>query len=188
MVLMQEEAVRATSNIPVHTWWRSLPRKLRRAIFVSGVAAALALAGTGVWLYSHRTQWPDPQLVTAAQAASYPIYYPTSLPAGFIYNEGSAKYSANVFIYTFTFDGNKKLFVSTIPKPDGVQFSDFYNRILSNKTEVLSNQGTAVMGNAGGQTIGSLVTDKSWITMNTSASINSDTLKALLSSLKKLPS
>jgi hypothetical protein len=148
---------------------------------------AIGLISYGAWGITHQRQkWPDPVLVQAAHSSSYPIYYPATLPKGFSHMVGAPKTSPDVFIYTLVYDGNKKLFVSAIPKPAGVQFSDFYNRILSNKSTVLNNAGTAVIGNANNQPIGSLVTSKTWVTINAPGGIDSARLQTLVSSLRQL--
>lgn len=145
----------------------------------------LELAGGGiVWKQFNRQAWPAPEIIAAQQSSSFKLYYPQTLPRGFHFQKGSLKQSSGVVIYELLFDGNKKLFISAIPKPRGVDFNDFYNRILSNESAVLSTQGKAVIGNAGGQTIGSLVSNDSWVTINTQAPIDSQTLQAILSSLK----
>jgi hypothetical protein len=152
------------------------------------VAAVLAIALIiwGTLGLIHRQKWPDPVLVSAAHSAYYPIYYPTELPKGFSPTIETPKVSADVFIYSLSYDGNKKLFVSAIPRPSGVQFSDFYNRVLSNKTSVLNPAGTAVIGTANNQPIGSLVTTKTWVTVNAPKGIDTQRLQALVASLKQL--
>jgi hypothetical protein len=147
---------------------------------------AVSLITWGVLGLSHRQKWPDPTLVAAAKNSSYPIYYPSSLPQGFTHTVSPPKVSSDVFIYSLTYDGNKNLFFSAVPKPTGVQFDDFYNRILSNKTSVLSSAGTAVIGNANNQPIGSLVTGKTWVTVNAPKGIDSERLQAIVASLKAL--
>jgi hypothetical protein len=147
---------------------------------------AISLIIWGIIGLRHHQTWPDPTLVTAAQTSSYPIFYPSSLPHGFTHTVSQPKVSSDVFIYTLTYDGNKKLFVSAVPKPAGVQFNDFYNRILSNKTNVLNPAGTAVIGTANDQPVGSLVTSKTWVTMNAPGGIDTQRLQALVASLKAL--
>ena len=153
---------------------------------VAGSIVGVGLITWGVFGLTHQQKWPDQALVTTAQRADYPIYYPSKLPQGFSPTIGTPQTSATVFIYTLTYDGNKKLFVSAVPRPSGVQFSDFYTRILSNKTNVLNPAGTAVIGNANNQPIGSLVTTKTWVTMNAPKGIDTQRLQALVASLKQL--
>jgi hypothetical protein len=163
--------------------------KTGRAATVLGLIAAgvfsVGLISWGVFNLVHpKQQWPAHALASAAASSSYPIYYPSSLPHGFAHTVSQPKASNDVFIYTLTYDGNKKLFVSAVPKPAGVQFNDFYNRILSNKTNVLNPAGTAVVGTANDQPIGSLVTSKTWVTINAPKGIDTQRLQALVSSLK----
>lgn len=186
MVLMHDEGMDDRARGPLLDWWRGLSRQLKLTIFICGVITFVAAVGIGTWAYANRPIWPDPTLVTAAQSATYPIYYPSQLPQGFSTKVGKISNSNGVFIYVLQYDGNKQLFVSAVPKPAGVQFDDFYNRVLSNKQSVLNPLGTAVIGNANNQPMGSLVTDKTWVTMNTPNGIDTTRLQALVSSLKQL--
>jgi hypothetical protein len=150
---------------------------------------AIIIVATGVVFgltIAQKAPWPDPQLISAKQSTSWPLYYPETLPKGFKFQKQSVKQSDAVVIYTLLYEKDKKLFVSAVPKPAGVQFSDFYNRVLSNKIAVLSTQGTAVMGSVNHQLVASLVTDKSWITMNAPSGIDTTALQSLLTSLKPL--
>lgn len=168
-----------------------MPKARRRTVLAGLIAAGVFSVGLIIWgvhnlTHTHAQQWPDPVLVSAASGSSYPIYYPSHLPSGFAHTASQPKVSSDLFIYSLTYDGNKKLFVSAIPKPGGVQFNDFYNRVLSNKTNVLNPAGTAVIGTANNQPIGSLVTDKTWVTMNAPKGIDSQRLQALVASLEQL--
>ena len=117
---------------------------------------------------------------------NFPLYAPSSLPEGFFYKQGGVSTSGSVVLYSLSFEQNKTLSVSIQAKPPNIDFNDFYNRILSNKSEVLSTQGKAVIGNNGERTIGSLVNDKVWVVLNTQSHIKTNELSALLSSLKPL--
>jgi hypothetical protein len=179
---MQDEGMQQYRRTPVkHT-----SQKLLLSGIILGSILAIGLIAWGVFNLTHKNNWPDQTLSAAAKDASYPIYYPATLPKGFSPIVGTPQTSADVFIYTLTYDGNKKLFVSAVPRPSGVQFSDFYNRILSNKTNVLNPAGTAVIGTANNQPIGSLVTAKTWVTVNAPKGIDTQRLQALVASLKTL--
>lgn len=170
--------------------YANTPNKTVRALWAAGLTltaiTAISLVTWDTISLKNHAKWPDPTLVAAAKNSSYPIYYPSSLPQGFAHTISPPETTSDVFIYTLTYDGNKKLFVSAVPKPAGVQFDDFYNRILRNKVTVLSSAGTAVVGNANNQPIGSLVSSKTWVTINAPKGIDSQRLQALVSSLKPL--
>jgi hypothetical protein len=161
-------------------------QSLTTAGLVLTAIVAISLITWGVFGLSHQKKWPDQTLVAAAKRSSYPIYYPSSLPRGFAHTVSQPKVSSDVFIYSLTYDGDKNLFFSAVPKPTGVIFDDFYNRILSNKTTVLNSAGTAVIGNANNQPIGSLVTSKTWVTVNAPKGIDSERLQTIIASLKAL--
>jgi len=174
-----------TPNNLLHTT-KQTTRLMQKAGLLLTAFIAISLLTWGIIGLTNHQKWPDPTLVAAAKSNSYPIYYPSSLPRGFIHTISQPKVSSDVFIYSLTYDGNKNLFVSAVPRPTGVQFDDFYTRILRNKVTVLNSAGTAVIGNANNQPIGSLVTAKTWVTVNAPKGIDTQRLQAIVSSLKAL--
>jgi hypothetical protein len=168
----------------------SLPAKKRakKRLLIALVGGALLLTAgvAGFLVLKPRSPWPDPQLTAAKQAVSYPLYYPSPLPKGFSFQKNSTKTSETVTIYTLLYDGNKRMLVSTIPKPAGVQFNDFYNRILTSKQDVVNVAGKGVIGTTNGQLLGSLVTDKSWVTIAAPSGIDTQRMQDVVAALRQL--
>ena len=140
--------------------------------------------GTAVVLMVPKSAKIPEQLVSAKNQANYTLYFPQPLPKGFHYKPDSAHVSSAAALYTLTFGGDKTMSVSIQPKPKGVVFDDFYDRVLKHKADVFSSEGKAAIGVADGKTIGSLVTDNVWVLINTSSSIDGQAMTQLISNLK----
>lgn len=156
-------------------------------LLTAGAAVATAITIVlGVLLLHSAHGKQMPAAFTAAKSTvSYPLYYPTPLPKGVSYSKGSLRPSQTVTIYSLLYQG-KKIYVSIEPKPEGVVFDDFYNRILANKADVFSTQGKGTIGTANSQLVGSLVTKDSWVLMNASTSIDDQVMQQLVSSMKPI--
>jgi hypothetical protein len=139
-----------------------------------------------ILMFTNKEPWPAADLLHAKSRIDYPLYYPTELPKGFSYKKNSIKISEIATIYTLTYEKDKKLFISNQPKPKEVIFKDFYDRLLKNKADVTSNQGKAVTGIVADQSVGSLVTDKTWVILNAPNDIKGQDLTDIVSSLSKL--
>ena len=164
---------------------RRSPRWLRTALLACLAVAIILIAGGG-WLLARHAKWPDPQLATTARASSYPIFYPSRLPQGFSRKVQSIQDAGAVFTYALQYDGNRKLFISAIPRPAKASFADFYNRLLSNPTVVPNTDGTAVIGNLDHQLVGMLGTTKSWVTVNAPDGIDADRMHMIVADLKQI--
>lgn len=151
-----------------------------------GLGLALLCGGYVAYRLTNKTPWPPQELTAIKTRIDYPIYYPAELPKGFSYQEKSMKPSEIATIYSLRYEKDKKLFISNQPKPKEVIFKDFYDRLLKNKADITSNQGKAVTGSVADQSVGSLVTDKTWVIINAPNGISNKDLTDIVSSLKKL--
>lgn len=159
------------------------PRFVRLFLTV-GIGLAVVIAVTAFML---RPQWPHQSLVDARRSTSFALFYPSSLPSGFSYVEESLTTAdEGVVIYKLQYEGGKHVAISAQKKPTGVDFDDFYNRVLANKADVVSTYGKAVVGQVNGAPLGSLVTDDVWVLVNCPSGIDGTTLSQLMTSLKPL--
>jgi hypothetical protein len=165
-------------------------RKESKKKWVLGVILVALVAVSASWWiflrdnsnYSHLKK----DLGQAQKNVSFPVLIPEKLPSGFTYKKGSVKTSFGIVLYSLQDGKDKSISFSQQAKPPISNFDDFYNRVLTNRTSVLSTQGKAVLGTNGNQTIGSLITGKSWILLNTTSHIDNHTLSELISSLQPL--
>jgi hypothetical protein len=130
------------------------------------------------------SQTPPTEIMTAKQHTDLTLYYPQPLPENFKYQKGSLVSSHAYANYTLAYSKNVRLSVGIQPKPTGLAFEDFYNRILKNKADVFSRQGKAVIGQADGKTIGSLVANDVWVLVNTSSPIDGQAMTQIMNNLR----
>ncbi len=141
------------------------------------------MGGLAVFLVHPQAPGVPEQLSTAQQTIGFPLYYPEHLPKGTTYQVDSVKTSAQLVVYTLKTDHNVALHISIEPKPKNVIFSDFYTRVLQNRTDLFSSQGKATLGTAGGQAVGSLVTDKVWVIINAPSTTDGSVMTQVVASL-----
>lgn len=120
----------------------------------------------------------------AATTLEFPLYYPTKLPAKYSIDSTSITYDKGVALYQIHYGDNGTIAVANQAKPADVLFDDFYNRLLKNKADVFNAHGKAVIGTADSKTIGSLVTDKTWVLLTASGSIDKLEMTQLVASLE----
>lgn len=117
--------------------------------------------------------------------SSLPFLYPKNTTKELRFDRQSLRTSDQLVTYTLQYK-DTKLTINIQPKPTGVIFDDFYDRILKNKAEVFNPQGKAVIGIANDKTIGSLVTDKEWVLVNAPLDIDPTVMNKLVGSLQPL--
>lgn len=164
---------------------KRLPKPGKKFLIGSAITVStITLVASSVLILQHaRSRVAIPENVV--KSVNFPVYYPKHMPKNVAYVKDSEKISPNVLLYTLDNNG-VKIHVSVQPKPAGVVFEDFYNRVLKNKADIFSNQGKGVIGTAQGSTIGSLVTDKVWVLINTSSTVDGQTFSQIVTSLAKL--
>jgi hypothetical protein len=116
----------------------------------------------------------------------FPLYTPSELPDSLIYHKGSVSSTNGVVIFYLFTSKREKVFVSQQQKPDKVAINDFNTRFIENKVSAVSSEGKAVIGSHDKQLIGSLITDKSWVLINTQADIPHSILESLLENMHPL--
>jgi hypothetical protein len=164
-------------------------KKSKKKWFLGVFFVLLIAAAVSLWILTHDNSnyhQLRKDLAQAQKEVSFPVLAPDKLHDGFTYKKGSVKTSSGIVLYSLQDGKDKSVSVSQQAKPAISNFDDFYNRVLTNRTSVLSTQGKAVLGTNGNQTIGSLITGKSWILLNTTSHIDNHTLSELISSLQPL--
>jgi hypothetical protein len=164
-------------------------RHARKWPAVVGVSVAMALAGGAIYFLLQAKPSLIPARIQELATTTPTLFYPTKLPDGVTFATDESVRSDGVTSYVLVTHG-KKIVVTAQSRPESVVFDDFYNRILTNKADVFSNQGRAVIGSAGGKTIGSLVTANTWVLISAPGDVDSQTITLVVSRLvpvKPLP-
>jgi hypothetical protein len=164
-------------------------KKSKKRWFIGLIFVLLLAAATSLFIVTKdNSNYKElrKDLNQAQKEVPFPIFIPENLPKGFAYKKNSVSTTGSVILYSLSVNKDKIVSISEQTKPKTANFDDFYNRVLSNKTNVLSTQGKAVLGTGNNQTIGSLVTDKVWILVSTSTDVDNQVLTQLIRSLKPL--
>lgn len=129
----------------------------------------------------------EADLKNVQNSASFSVYIPSPMPSGFTYEHGSVTLSQGILFYPLIYSGGtKKLSVSQQSKPDKTVINDFYDSGLTEVLEVNSTEGKAVLGTNGTQTIGSLVTDKTWVFVTAPSEAEKLAIEKILANLAVL--
>lgn len=121
------------------------------------------------------TQLPS----AAVQKTSFSVYAPLTPPAGFTLNRSSVSSTNQAFVYSYTYDKNKQLVITTQQLPphfDTTQFNP-------DKT-VQTNIGTAYMVDLDARTTAAVVTNKSLIFINAPSKISEDVLEQFINTME----
>lgn len=156
---------------------------IRRQKFLLIACAALTLiiAGiTWVWLRPH-----DPIPTDIRQSANFSLYYPTKLPKDLMLDKGSFSYGNKVVAFVVK-SGDKKIFVTEQAKPADFNFEQFYQDKLDESTEFTTTYGKAASGTVNQNTrVVSLVTNGTWVFLNTMSDVSFDQLEVITKALVK---
>jgi hypothetical protein len=146
------------------------------------IVLVLAIAAAGIWwflLKSNTPKQPAFQQKLSALNVSFPLYYPTSLPGGYSFNDGSISSASGVVLFTAKNNTGKQISFTEQQKPANYDFSN-----LSGTTEINTPLGKGYIEDFDVRTTGSLVGIKTWIIVNTSSPIGSESMQQILNSLQ----
>ena len=161
------------------------PRKRRRTtktrIIVLSIllVVSLELAGGGLYYYRQRSDWPIPK--TVRSQVQFPIYYPSPMPNGYIYQKGSAKVQDGILFYKIA-SGNRVIVISEQAIP--VAPPDLNNLIGFKKLVTLA--GNAAVGSNNGQPIAIVLSNTTLIDINGSKNVPNDVVGNLAESMSTL--
>lgn len=162
---------------------RILNRSSRyRWLAAASILLTVLLVASLAYRYLHKAPSPIPTSVT--ESATYPLYYPSSPPKGYRIDEGSFRASNQVVIYAVSKENGPSMAVSIQPKPNNFDFNDFHIKKLTGSKEILTQSGKAVIGVYNDRTVGSLVTDKSWVLVTAPSSISAKDVETVMKGLR----
>jgi hypothetical protein len=137
-----------------------------------------------VFLFTHQKSAPIPKNIQSA--VNFTLYYPSKLPSGYSIKEDSFSQGSNVVTYYAQNSHNDRLLFSIQPRPVQISLDDFNKRVMQNKVDVLSNVGTASVGNINNKATGSLIAPKSWVLITSSSNAGTKTIADTLANLKSV--
>jgi hypothetical protein len=176
------------ATVPVHKKETGRKREVTLRLpgwrlLVIGFVVVCALVGAFLIFNQHLHSDPLPKSVK--EQAHFPLYYPTKVPPKFRFDSAAYDASANVVTYDYSTPDGGKIFFSLQPKPSNFNFDDFRKKQLSGAHQVSIPLGTATIGVLQGQTVSSVVTDKTWILIGSGEKVSIDQLEKVSQSLAK---
>lgn len=126
---------------------------------------------------------PNPIPKSTVESVTFPLYFPSDLPRGYKFNPNSIKSNNHAVLYTLTNDRSSTIVISIQPTPTEFNFEEFHLKQISGSKEVLTKSGKAVIGMLTNRTVGSLVTDKSWVLTSAPANVSAKDVETVIRSL-----
>lgn len=156
-------------------------RRLPKSIIVGASVIALSTAGAGYYIWS---QQPiiDRNVIKDAR---FSVYAPTATPKGYALNDDETRLGGGTLTYSFSdVDDESKITVTVQPKPSGFDMRQMTKDGSINTTA--TTNGTLYNLSAGGMSKHLLDTGESLVFLTSPVEIDSATVAAFASSLKKL--
>lgn len=121
---------------------------------------------------------------TIAKEATFPIYEPVWLPAGYHVDESSVSLTAQALLFTASNYQAEKIIVTQTPVPKSYDFESFYEAQMSGVQDAQSIYGRGKVGLLDEVVTGSLVTDSTWLLLKSHSSFSADDMKKIISSMR----
>lgn len=147
-------------------------------------AALLAIAIAVVILFAAWLRIPDPLPAAIRSSTPISLFYPTSLPEGYVLNRDSFSINNGVVSYTVQDSkGNKLLFTQQAP-PASFNFEDFATKQISAGRRGNSPHGELVIGTFQGNAVASLRSSNTWLLISSPDKASLGNLEKIASELK----
>lgn len=161
--------------------------QLKRGALVLTACVALvvvAAAAETVFKPKHAQSANNPRAQSVASLVSIPVYYPQDLPKGYSYNNDAKVLKTNVLYFSVTGPGKQKFFITQEPIPSNFDFTAFNKKFLNPDT-FSCDAGSALVGQAGANMIGSVQTNKNtWVIVNSGSTTPQTELETVIRALE----
>lgn len=158
-----------------------MARKWQLLILILGIA----LIASGGIFFVMRDANPIPKGIRSS--ATFPLFYPTKLPANWQIDTNSFSQAASVVLFRVvdTANASRGVSISIQPQQESFDTDRFYKQTLAKSTQFTTALGQAAIGESEmGTRVGSIVTGDSWIlvTAPINSASNAD-IRTILTSL-----
>lgn len=160
------------------------PKRASKKLYLAlGVIVLIVITlGTAILLFHARQHsLLDSDLLGVQTSVPFPLFKPNYIPAGYTYSEGSFSARSQIVLFSVTSIDHKTIAITEQSKPNGYDFDQ-----LSGMEEFNTRYGKAYVEDFEVRTTGSLVSDKTWVIVNTQQPIGRDEMKKILNSLYPL--
>jgi len=161
------------------------PTRIKNARMITVVALGILIAIIG--LFSAHTSRQSKTSTSSkptgvhqyAEQAGFKVYIPSDLPPGFTFDESTADFSDGILFYSVRGPNSSSLVFSQQKKPKNFDFGG-----IANDTSFKTPYGTATAYEQNDKSMGSLVTDTTWVVCNSSKAIGAKAMESVLQSLQ----
>ncbi len=181
-IKMSQNAASVEKPTPAPSKQKKVHKRSRsfRIWFTVGLLVFFAAVGAGGYLYHKGSQPPLPFSKALQSQATFPLFYANPLPNGFSLDKNStATLDAGVLTFTYDYLNGVKVAVTEQAKP-----TNFSYDTLQGDGTIQTRYGKAIYRLSEAQTVGSLVTDKTWIIFNATSAVATSDISALLTSMQ----
>jgi hypothetical protein len=150
---------------------------------LAAVLAVLVIAIASGAIYINYIRPADsPFSKTIKQSVGFPIYYPSSLPAGYQYAKGSAKIDASLLYYNLS-SGNQTIYVTEQAAPQNPPSLSG----LPNFKPLNTFAGQAAIGIDHGTPVGIIISNTTLVNLRASNDVPNDVLAKTIQAMSSLP-
>jgi hypothetical protein len=157
-----------------------LPRWLRISVLA---VILVALVGLGLLYFTLPKDTEPPK--NLRDSIAFALYWPQKMPPGFHVDRSSIHTTSQVVTFEVR-SKNEVINVSEQARPAHFDFEEFNTKKLFGTTDSLTPAGKLTVGLAGNRSIGSLVTDKTWILAAAQSDQAAQPVKKLLTEFREV--
>jgi hypothetical protein len=169
------------------TMWENTAARSRKGRIIGLLLAiALLLSAGGIvtcQMVERHNRSPFPE--TIHDATNLTLFYPTTLPKGYVVDQTSVKRTNGVINYVATDNNKHYINFSLQARADKFDFNTFYSTTLSKAFKFTTPYGEATVGtmSSSGNSVGSLINGSTWIIIS-AARVSPEDIQTVISKLK----
>jgi hypothetical protein len=168
---------------PVHHRPKTKRSKKFKMLIILLILAALGIAGK--LLIFPRYSQTNPFSPAIQSSLNIPLFYPQKMPKGYLVDHLSFRTTSNEVVFNANHASSRLVFTQQ-KIPAGFDFNVFYAQHLTNTTVFSTPYGSVVVGKNDNRTLGSLISDKTWLLLTTNSQQPSvDDMSLVLKNLKR---
>jgi hypothetical protein len=160
--------------------WKQMKRFLNKKAVSAAIIALMIVAGAAYAFASGTNPLPR----TVRKQASYTLYYPAKLPAGYSFDQSTARFADGVVTYSLSGPGGHNVLVSEQSPPGDFDVENFNAAQIKERTTIQTPNGTAYVGTVESNRVASQVSQGTWILITGPKDVTADSIGAIISSLK----
>lgn len=162
--------------------------KTRRRLVIVGILISVVCAvGIGLIVFNLSKNRPS-ALLDTANRASFTVYEPSYLPAGYSVDKKSIELRDTILIFRASNKSGGSLIFTETPTPPGYDYRSFYEKQFVGPKDVASNFGQARIGTVENRSTGSLFANDTWTLVRGASSFSAVDMSRVVQGLSPVRS